>query len=31
MSGGCHCGDEIGRGAGFGKKQLKGYTINIDL
>ena len=21
----------IGRGAGFGKKQLKGYTININL
>ena len=21
----------IGRGGGFGKKQLKGYTININL
>ena len=28
MSGGCHCGDEIKRGAGFDKKHLKGYIIN---
>ena len=28
LSGGCHCGDEIKRGAGFDKKHLKGYIIN---
>jgi hypothetical protein len=28
MSGGCQCGDEIKRGSGFDKKQLKGYVIN---